>query len=139
MLKAQKLESLGVLAGGIAHDFNNLLTSIVGNISLAGYHRQNPEMVAQLLSEAESAAVQAKSLTQQLLTFAKGGEPVKKIIRMGDLIRDAVGFATRGSQSGASFPFLRTSGRLRRTKGNCARSSTTWRSMRCRPCRMVGS
>ncbi|MDH4320791.1 MAG: PAS domain S-box protein, partial [Desulfobulbaceae bacterium] len=35
LLKAQKLESVGVFAGGIAHDFNNLLTAVLGNISVA--------------------------------------------------------------------------------------------------------
>ena len=95
--KNQKLESLGVLAGGIAHDFNNILTAIVGSLSLARFHQENPEEVCHLLADAESAAIQAKSLTQQLLTFARGGEPVKQVIGVGDLLTKSTGFASRGS------------------------------------------
>jgi PAS domain S-box-containing protein len=98
--KSQKLESLGLLAGGIAHDFNNILTSILGNISMlrlsgAAGDAENKE----LLTEAERAAKRAKDLTHQLLTFAKGGAPVKKLIRVDDLIRETVSFALRGSAS----------------------------------------
>jgi CheY-like chemotaxis protein len=96
-VKTQKLESLGLLAGGIAHDFNNLLTAIVGNISLAEFQRNNPEAVTDLLKEAEDAAVQARKLTQQLLTFAKGGEPVKTVVAVGPLVRETTAFTTRGS------------------------------------------
>lgn len=98
--KSQKLESLGLLAGGIAHDFNNILTSILGNISMlrlsgAAGEPDNRE----LLSEAERAAKRAKDLTHQLLTFAKGGSPVKSLIRVGELIQETVSFALRGSAS----------------------------------------
>jgi len=97
ILKAQKLESIGVLAGGIAHDFNNILTAILGNISLARYQVQDPEKVAKRLEDAEKAAARAKDLTQQLLTFARGGEPVKKIIEVRGLLREAAHFALHGS------------------------------------------
>ncbi len=93
----EKLESLGILAGGIAHDFNNILTSILGNISLSRFQAHDPAKVLQRLEDAENAAVRAKELTQQLLTFARGGEPVKKVIRIGGLLREAAGFATHGS------------------------------------------
>lgn len=78
LLRAQKLESVGLLAGGIAHDFNNILMSILGNISLSRMEGVSPEEVTESLSEAEAACEQAKNLTQQLLTFSKGGNPVKK-------------------------------------------------------------
>jgi ABC-type uncharacterized transport system substrate-binding protein len=73
MIKAQKLESLGLLAGGIAHDFNNLLTGIVGNISLAKLIIDPMAKVYKRLDEAEKASMRAKDLTRQLLTFSKGG------------------------------------------------------------------
>ena len=95
--KHQKLESLGVLAGGIAHDFNNILTAIVGSISLAQFQRENPEEVSQLLADAEHAALQAKNLTQQLLTFARGGEPVKQALASENILTKSVSFACRGS------------------------------------------
>jgi PAS domain S-box-containing protein len=97
MLKAQKLESLGVLAGGIAHDFNNILTAILGNISLARLQLLDPAKVAKRLDEAEAATTRAKALTRQLITFALGGEPVKQVIDIGALLRESTGFALHGS------------------------------------------
>jgi PAS domain S-box-containing protein len=97
MHKSQKLESLGVLAGGIAHDFNNILTAILGNISLARMQLHDTKKTAKRLIEAENAASRAKDLTQQLLTFARGGEPVKKVIEAGALLKEAAGFAIHGS------------------------------------------
>ncbi len=96
-LKAQKLESVGVLAGGIAHDFNNILTAVIGNIALAKMYADAHDRVAHALSEAEKAAWRARGLTQQLLTFAKGGAPVKKPGSLADLLREAVPFALAGS------------------------------------------
>jgi two-component system cell cycle sensor histidine kinase/response regulator CckA len=97
LLKAQKLESLGVLAGGIAHDFNNILTGILGNLSLANARLAPAHSIAKYLDDCEKAAVRAGKLTQQLLTFARGGEPVKKLIDPAALIRDTVSFVLRGS------------------------------------------
>jgi signal transduction histidine kinase/CheY-like chemotaxis protein len=95
--KASRLESLGVLAGGIAHDFNNILTGITGNLSLA---RMAPGLDAdtgEVLSEAEAACTRAKSLTTQLLTFSKGGAPVKKTASLAEIVRETSRFALRGS------------------------------------------
>jgi PAS domain S-box-containing protein len=97
LLKAQKLESLGVLAGGIAHDFNNILTGILGNLSLANARIDPNHVIAKHLVDCEKAAVRAGKLTQQLLTFACGGEPVKKLIDPAHLIGDTVQFVLRGS------------------------------------------
>ncbi|MBM4142379.1 MAG: response regulator [Lentisphaerae bacterium] len=94
-MRIEKLESLGVLAGGIAHDFNNLLMGILGNISLA---RSAPDhQRAELLNEAENAAARATSLTRQLLTFARGGVPIKRVTALSGVLEDAVSFALRGS------------------------------------------
>jgi PAS domain S-box-containing protein len=97
LVKAQKLESLGVLAGGIAHDFNNLLTAILGNISLAKAQSQGQDNILRRLGEAEKASLRAKDLTHQLLTFSKGGAPVKKTSSIPDLFKDSVWFALSGS------------------------------------------
>jgi PAS domain S-box-containing protein len=97
LLKVQKLESLGILAGGIAHDFNNLLTAIMGNISLAMMQLKSGDPVCERLSEAEKASLRARDLTHQLLTFSKGGEPVKKLSSIAEIIKDAAGFALRGT------------------------------------------
>lgn len=102
-IRSGKLESLGVLAGGIAHDFNNLLTGIIGNASLARMLCNPEEKVYQRLVELESASMRAKDLTQQLLTFAKGGAPIKKITYIGNLIRESVTFAMRGSNITCDF------------------------------------
>jgi len=98
-LRSQKLESLGVLAGGIAHDFNNLLTGILGNLSLAKADLPGTGTVAQRLVETEKATLRARDLTQQLLTFAKGGAPVKTETSLTGLIQDATGFAVRGTKA----------------------------------------
>ncbi len=98
LLKAQKFESLGVLAGGIAHDFNNLLASITGNISLAMLDLGPKKSAYQLLEGAEKASIRAQDLTRQLLTFSKGGNPVKQPVAVGDLIREVTGFTVFGSR-----------------------------------------
>jgi signal transduction histidine kinase len=103
LLKAQKLESLGVLAGGIAHDFNNLLTGIMGNVSLAKMYVDPTGKAYPRLGEAEKACSQTKGLTQQLLTFAKGGSPIKKVDSMTRIIMDSAGFVLRGSNVRCTF------------------------------------
>ncbi|MDO8473831.1 MAG: PAS domain S-box protein [Dehalococcoidia bacterium] len=95
--RAQKLESVGTLAGGIAHDFNNMLTGILGNISFVRSELPHGRKLDERLEEAEKACLQAKGLTQQLLTFAKGGAPIKKIVSIAELIRDNATLALRGS------------------------------------------
>lgn len=97
IFKARKLESIGVLAGGIAHDFNNYLTAILGNISLARMFSAPGERIHDILEKAETASNRAKGLTQQLLTFAKGGSPVRKVASIGQIITDSVSFVLRGS------------------------------------------
>lgn len=96
--KMTKLESVGTLAGGIAHDFNNLLTGIMGNISMAKRHVEPGGKAHRRLDEAEKASERARDLTQQLLTFSRGGAPIKKAIFIGGLIKDTVDFALRGSK-----------------------------------------
>ncbi len=95
--RIDKLSSLGTLAGGIAHDFNNLLAGIMGNIGLAKMVMDRGTKAFEILKEAETASVRAKSLTQQLLTFSKGGLPVKKAISLDDLLRESASFALRGT------------------------------------------
>ena len=97
LAKVQRLESLGILAGGIAHDFNNMLTGIFANISMAKLYGDLHDDISQLLTDAEAACVRAKGLTHQLLTFAKGGEPIKKTIRLSRLIGETARFALSGS------------------------------------------
>jgi nitrogen-specific signal transduction histidine kinase len=96
--KAQKLESVGLLAGGIAHDFNNILTAILGNISLGKLYSKADDPTYSVLSEAEKATLQAKDLTHQLLTFSKGGAPVKKTASICDIVKDSASFVLRGSK-----------------------------------------
>jgi PAS domain S-box-containing protein len=97
MIKSEKIESLGVLAGGIAHDFNNLLNSIIANLDIGLKFSTPDSEVHKSLSRAQKASAKAKDLTQQLLTFSKGGAPVKKLASIADLIRDTADFGTRGT------------------------------------------
>ena len=105
LLKMEKMQSLGVLAGGIAHDFNNFLTGIIGNLSLAKFEIQPGHPVSRALDEMEKAAVRAKGLTQQLLTFSKGGKPVKHTASMADLTHESTRFALRGSNVRSDLKF----------------------------------
>ena len=98
LLKIKKLESIGILAGGIAHDFNNILTAILGNINLALFSPNLNEDTRRILSEAEKASIRAKNLARQLLTFAKGGDPVKEISSLETVIKDSADFVLHGDK-----------------------------------------
>jgi len=101
--KAQRLESLGVLAGGIAHDFNNILTAVLGSISLAKYQANGNKNLNGILTDAEAASNRAKDLTQQLLTFARGGEPVTKVFDICKVVNESSAFALTGSNIKLNF------------------------------------
>ncbi|HQP49860.1 MAG TPA: GAF domain-containing protein [Spirochaetota bacterium] len=103
LIRARKIESLGILAGGIAHDFNNLLTIIYGNLSLAKLTVDKDSQNYILLTEAEKASLNAKNLTRQLLTFSKGGAPIKTTASVENLLRDTVNFVLSGSNVRAVF------------------------------------
>ncbi|OHE61193.1 MAG: hypothetical protein A2Z47_11235 [Thermodesulfovibrio sp. RBG_19FT_COMBO_42_12] len=106
LLMAQKLESVGILAGGIAHDFNNLMTGILGNISLAKIYTKPGDEIFNMLTAAENACLQARNLTQQLLTFSRGGMPVKKVTSITELLKDSARFALTGSNVQCEFSIL---------------------------------
>ena len=97
LLRSEKLESLGVLAGGIAHDFNNILATLTGHLSLALSTSGPCEEQREYLEQAQRAARRARGLTQQLLTFARGGAPVKTMASLAEVIRDSAVFARSGS------------------------------------------
>jgi PAS domain S-box-containing protein len=97
LLRASKLESVGVLAGGIAHDFNNLLTVVLGNLAIALTDPTVRASAGRWLRDAESGAHRARDLTQQLLTFAKGGEPLRTTVMLPEVVREAAEFALHGS------------------------------------------
>ncbi len=103
LLKTSKIESLGIFAGGIAHDFNNLLTAIMGNISIAKLDLTADSKSYGILCEAEKASERAKDLTMQLLTFSKGGAPIKKVASIRELLIDTADFVLRGSQIKSTF------------------------------------
>ncbi|NWJ45516.1 MAG: PAS domain S-box protein [Chloroflexi bacterium] len=105
-LKARNLESLGIFAGGIAHDFNNILTVILGNISFARTQFETPQALEQTLSEAEAASLKASALASQLLTFSRGGAPLKEKARLNTIILDTVQFVTRGTTIKCNFKVL---------------------------------
>jgi CheY-like chemotaxis protein len=96
-LKTEKLESIGILAGGIAHDFNNILTAVINYVILAMKNRSVDEKARNHLEKARKAGLRAQQLTQQLLTFSKGGAPIMELTGIHDLIFDSVTFALRGS------------------------------------------
>ena len=96
-VRAQKLESVGVLAGGLAHDFNNLLTIILGNLDLARlFAGSNPD-ASEALDHASEAALRAGDLTRQLITFSKGGQPVKRVGSIARMLRETASFSASGT------------------------------------------
>jgi two-component system, cell cycle sensor histidine kinase and response regulator CckA len=100
--QAQKLESLGILAGGIAHDFNNILMGVFGFTDLARREVKD-EVVSEYLSQAMESMERAKALTQQLLTFSKGGTPVRKKVSLSALVRETCLFSLHGSNVSCTF------------------------------------
>ncbi|MCL6589393.1 MAG: PAS domain S-box protein [Firmicutes bacterium] len=103
LLKADKLESLGILAGGIAHDFNNILAAILANVQLALIKSKKNEDIEPYLINTVETTRKASDLTKQLLTFSKGGAPVKKDASLINLIKDTTEFVLRGSRVKAEF------------------------------------
>ncbi len=97
LLRVRNLESLGVLAGGIAHDFNNFLTIVQGNIELAKMRLHPGAPVREILDQTESACERAVFLSSQLLTFASGGAPIRRVVAISKLVLDAVQLARAGA------------------------------------------
>ena len=95
--KTAQLESLSILCGGIAHDFNNILTAVLTNISMAQMYGELEEDIEKMLADAEKASLRGKGLTQQLLTFAKGGEPIKRAVSIAALLKETIDFSLSGS------------------------------------------
>ena len=98
--RTAKLESIGVLAGGIAHDFNNLLAGISGNVGLSrlAISRGDNLKAITFLSNAEQAAMRAQGLSMQLLTFSRGGTPVRKPLQLETLLREGTALTSTGSR-----------------------------------------
>lgn len=103
--RIEHLESIGTLAGGIAHDFNNLLMAIQGNISLALNEEDLSKLISRL-EQAEASTEKATNLTRQLLTFARGGVPLKNLVKVAPFVTETVGFALTGSDVEAVFDFV---------------------------------
>jgi signal transduction histidine kinase/CheY-like chemotaxis protein len=99
LLRARKLESLGVLAGGIAHDFNNFLTIIQGNIEMVRRYLNPGPAVGGILGETAAACRRATFLSSQLLTFAKGGAPVRRLVSVSQLVMEAIQLVRAGSST----------------------------------------
>jgi PAS domain S-box-containing protein len=99
----QRMESIGTLAGGIAHDFNNFLAAIIGYISLAQLRTHPGDAIFDLLRKAEETGLRAKDLTQRLITFSKGGSPIKRTISVAEFIMDSAGRNLSGSNVRCNF------------------------------------
>ena len=105
LLRAQKIEAIGVLAGGIAHDFNNLLQSVFGYLAVAKKKIDQRDKALLMLDKADAALQMSVKLTTQLLTFSRGGKPVKHALALGPVIETAASFALSGSRSRCTFRF----------------------------------
>ncbi|QWV92415.1 response regulator [Geomonas oryzisoli] len=96
IVRNQKLESIGVLAGGIAHNFNNALTGVLGYISFAKKFLEPAHNAHELLQQAEKATKRAAGFATQLLSFAKGGAPLRKGVPVAALVEESVLVSTKG-------------------------------------------
>lgn len=103
--RASKLESVGVLAGGLAHDFNNLLAVVIGNLTLAQMVGTTPPAVVRFLQAAERGALKARDITGQLLTFSRGGAPIRKPVLLQDVVSETVEFVLHGQIARPKFDF----------------------------------
>jgi PAS domain S-box-containing protein len=100
-----KLESTGILAGGIAHDFNNLLTTMFLNVDMALWSESNSANVTKHLNAIKKAATAAHHLTQQLITFARGGDPVRRPTSLREVVQESTQLALSGSTLAARYDF----------------------------------
>ena len=105
IVKTRNLESLGFLAAGIAHDFNNILTTIMGNIGLCLMRLADDDPITPLLQAVDKATDRATKLTRQLLTFAKGGNPIKQLASIAEVIQTSADFVLRGSKVACQYSF----------------------------------
>lgn len=106
LLKSKKLESIGILAGGIAHDFNNILAATMGNIDLASHFLyDDPHRAEELLDAAKKASKRATKLTNQLLTFSRGGNPIKESSSLPKIISESADFVLQGSKVSCRYDF----------------------------------
>ncbi len=103
--KIRKIESLGLLAGGIAHDFNNMLSAILGNIDLSLLDSNLTEKTRKRLGDATKASLRARDLTRQLLTFSKGGQPVRQLASLPEIIKDSTDFILHGAEVSCRYDF----------------------------------
>ncbi len=103
--KSHRLESIGILAGGIAHDFNNILSAMMNNVFLARSNLDRDCDAFRNLENVERAIINATNLTQQLLTFSRGGEPIKETASIIDIIRENADFTLRGSNVRCKYYF----------------------------------
>lgn len=101
--RRSNLESLGLVAGGIAHDFNNFLAAILGNISVLEQICPDDPKVKKALEQSRSASINAKSLTKQLFTFAKGGNPILEPGNLAETVRSSAEFCVRGTAHECQF------------------------------------
>ena len=103
LAKAQKLESIGLLAGGIAHDFNNIMTAVFGSLALAKMEAIPGSSLHTRLVSAEEHCMRAKTLTRKLLTYSRGGSPQRKTASIANVIRDAVNLSLSGKNIDCRF------------------------------------
>jgi PAS domain S-box-containing protein len=101
--KAQRLESIGLIAGGIAHDFNNLLGGLHGIISLVKTSLSNHEKQVKMLTEAQNSCMKGKELTSKFITFSEGGSPFKTKMHIHQLVKDSVTVAMSGFTMNCDF------------------------------------
>ncbi len=106
LMKAKRIESIGILAGGIAHDYNNLLTGIIGNITLAQLYMEPGDKAFNLLVSAEESSLKAKDLTQKLITFSRGGTPAKNTVPIPELLKNTTELTLSGSDVKCEFTML---------------------------------
>ncbi len=90
LIQAQKMEAVGALAGGIAHDFNNILYPIIGFAELLKEDIEQQDPMYESAEEIFQAAVRAKGLVKQILTFSRQMDQEIKPVRIQSVLKEAL-------------------------------------------------
>lgn len=124
LINFKKLESIGILAGGIAHNFNNIITGLFGNIELAKSKLKLDNPAYNYIETAHHALDEAKALTQQLLTFAEGGEPLLELINIESVILNSIKLSLSGSNIKTTLQFPKNLWSVNADKGQLSQVIT---------------
>lgn len=87
LLRAQRMESIGMLAGGVAHDLNNALAPVLMATELLQSGCTDPQQ-RHLLGLIRAGADRGAAMVKQVLTFARGAEGKRGHVQVKHVLRE---------------------------------------------------